>query len=134
MEDRIQINGVWYRKETNDNDHGLVNGLIDEPLEFMWTKHITAETDEYVWEAIRCINDIGHYEFDPRYEFSIKFTDKTDEAWTEEHWDNPSWALGVYQNDPESLESTSALTLSKQGLHDFQKFLKHLIDIGWLPK
>ena len=117
MEDRIEINGVWYVKEdsTTDEDLGIT--------EF---KGCVYETDEYCWEATKLLK------YDDKYydEIDIKFTDKSNKPWFSDHWDSNVWMKGVLRNDPESIKEAKT-SMSKKGVADFKRFLRALQNKGW---
>ena len=129
MEDRIQINGIWYVKAEDDND--LWNE--EDALDVLWSKNCLYETQDYCWEASRCITDVEDYDYmyDPRIDFYIEFTDKTTKPWKTDHWDNSRWVLGVLHNDPEAMKEARK-EMDEQGIKDFRKFIKFLIEKGWM--
>ena len=117
MEDRIEINGVWYVREAEqDLDEGDVT-------EF---KGCVYETDEYCWEATKLLK------YDDKYydEIDIKFTDKSNKPWLSDHWDSNVWMKGVLRNDPESIKEAKT-SMSKEGVAAFKWFLKILQNKGW---
>lgn len=122
--DRIQIDGVWYVKEVTTapvviTEDDLIKSLslTYEPFE-----------GKYCWEAVRIFRDEDTFFND----ISIKFTDKrTSYPWKEDDWDNNTWMMGVYENDPDALEEAKE-AMCEEGLKQFQAFLKVLIDKEWL--
>ena len=90
--DRIEMNGVWYVKETPTQkiewDPTCFNGRV-------------YESDLYCFEATQLLKDD-----DTTYDDScdIKVTDKRVKPWKEEHLDNPIWYIGVLENNPESMD------------------------------
>lgn len=117
--ERIQINGVWYVRE---EDSAL------NPQNLWYTKTCQYENNKYSLEAVlmttkegkRLYSDVG---------FWIKFTDKNEDI--EETWDNPSWMLGIYHNQKDSL-TEAADTMDEEGIETFKEFIGHLIELNWL--
>ena len=122
MEDRIQINGVWYIREN----------ITQEPDELDIREDITCfkgcvyENGKYCWEAT--VIDSPHYDT-----VDVKFTDKREKPRKEEHWDNSEWLRGVYNDEPESLVELEETNLCDEGVKIFKQFLGVLInDKKWL--
>lgn len=127
MEDRILINGVWYVRESDSNQ----SEDQDEEFEITWTKNCLFENQNYYWEASRMIDEYDDYVYDNKIDFCIKFTDKTTKPWKTDIWDNPTWVLGVYGGNPESMKEAMK-DMDEQGIKDFRKFIKFLIEKEWL--
>lgn len=122
MEDRIQINGVWYVLEQQEQ-------LPEVEINIIRTEARTIESDKYVFEAIRLErSDAPGTYFEG---IDIEFTDKREKPWKEEYWDNPAWMRGVLINDPESLEHLKE-SVCLQGEAELKAFLKELKEEGWL--
>jgi hypothetical protein len=123
MQDRIEINGVWYRREA-----GYENRQRD--IELTFSRSCSYETDQYCWEAIRLQRgedeSLGYYPG-----IDVKFTDKTEKPWTEEYWDSEAWVKGILTGNAESLESAEEI-MCPEGVADFRRFLKKLVELGWL--
>lgn len=117
MEDRIEINGVWYIKESSPQ--------IKVDLEFIHFIGCSAENKNHCFEATKLYKDNPNSEL---YEgFDIKYTDKkTKET---ELWDNDKWLIDVYNNDKKSLEELK--NLSKEDIQFLQAFLQELKDNNW---
>ena len=123
MQDRIEINGVWYVREDISNNQV-------EDLELNFSLQAMYEDDTYCWEATRlyrgsCLKDDFYEDID------IKFTDKRDKPFAEDHWDNNSWFKGVLDNDPESLKDARE-SMCEDGIKTFKLFLNKLQEEGWL--
>jgi hypothetical protein len=127
MEDRIQINGVWYKREEDS---------AEETESTFWevTDYIgkVAESKLYIFKAERIYRDGINSEL---YSVSIEFTDKrfTDNRalWKTELWDNPTWMIDVLNDEPEALEDLRE-SVCEQGEREFKEFLKTLVNEGWL--
>jgi hypothetical protein len=119
--ERIQINGVWYVKETTN----------EEPIELNVIDFIgcSYETSDYVWEATRIYKSLdSNILYDGA---DIKFTDKTVTPWKEQHWDNDKWFFGIYNNNPESMPDAEE-SMNTEGIRHFRAFIGELIKREWL--
>jgi hypothetical protein len=122
MENRIQINGIWYVAENEQPKQEPVVNI--EPVHF---EAAVIESDKYVFESTRLKKEDGSYYKD----IDIKFTDKRCEApWTEEHWDNNNWFRCIHEGDTESLNCIEYIC--PQGIAEFKAFLDYLIKEEWL--
>ena len=122
MQDRIQINGVWYVREDISEEQ--------KDIEVTYSMSCHYETDDYFWEATRLMKDdeISYYP-----DIDIKFTDKRNKPWKEEYWDNNTWMVGVMNDDPDAMKDARE-TMCEQGIKDFKLFLKKLEENFWLSK
>lgn len=130
MEDRIQVNGVWYVRETDAIPDPLRMTTIDEfdvtrSLRRVW------ENDDYAFEASILLAPDGTNLEDTWGDCWIMLTIKhTDE---EHSIDNPRWMLGVLEGDPLSMEEANKM-MTPEGIRLFRGFLSLLIKNGWLKK
>jgi hypothetical protein len=131
MENRIEINGVWYVREdaiTDSLDH-----LEVEEMDLIFTEECHYETDKYCFVASRIRIDGGD-EFYP--DITIKFTDKRSpnrDTWKEEFWDNNNWFKGIIEGKAESIVSLDVETdICPQGKKQLIGFLNRLVEVGWL--
>ena len=121
-QDRIQINGIWYVKETATKEEPIVLDLTD----FIGCSY---ETAVYAWEATKIYKSLTS---DSVYDgVGIKFTNKTVDPWTEDYWDNESWLLGVYNDNPESMPDAEE-AMNTEGIRHFKAFIGELINRGWV--
>ena len=131
MENRIEINGVWYVREDAIDDP--LDYLEDEEMNLTFSEECCYETDKYCFVASRIRKDGGD-EFYP--DISITFTDKRRgdrDTWKEEYWDNNNWFKGIIEEDPESIKSLNEETeLCSQGKRQFKEFLNRLVEEKWL--
>ena len=118
--DRIQINGVWYVKEDQQQEDLIKLDIVNY-------HGCVVENDEFVIKATKLYDEAGDRYYDA---LNIKFTDKRDKPWKEEEWDNIVWFGGVLNNDPESIELISYI--GPKGVKFLQAFLKHLKNKEWL--
>lgn len=120
MENRIRINGEWYVKEDHTNeiewDVTLFNGRV-------------YESSLYCFEVNQGMRDDGGVHED----CSMEVTDKRKKPWKVEYVDNMNWAVGVLDNNPESMCDAKSMFCS-QGLLEFRSVVKDLIKIGWIKK
>ena len=131
MNDRIEINGVWYVREdaiTDPLDH-----LEAEEMHLTFSEECCYETDKYCFVASRLRKDGGDEFFKS---IVITFTDKRSgnrDTWKEEYWDNNNWFKGILEGNPESVESLDKETeLCKEGKRQFKGFLNRLVEEGWI--
>lgn len=122
MENRIEINGVWYVREEDIKDD--VADPLDH-LELTFSEECCYETSKYCFVASRIKKNTGD-EFYP--DISITFTDKRSgdrDTWKEEYWDSNNWFRGI-------LEGSVAMDICSQGEKQFKAFLNRLVGEGWL--
>lgn len=130
MEDRIQVNGVWYVRETDAIPDPLRMTTIDEfdvtrSLDRVW------ENDDYAFEAKILLAPDGTELEDTWGDCWIVLTIKhTDE---EHSIDNPTWMLGVLDGDAQSMKEANKM-MTPEGIRLFRGFLSLLIKNGWLKK
>lgn len=126
MENRIEINGVWYVREdqvtntpveTIELDATAFNGRV-------------YESDLYCFEATQILNEDG-LPYDDVCD--IEVTDKRVKPWKVEQLDNPKWFIGVLENNPESMDGAREMFCA-QGILEFCSVVQDLIDINWLKK
>ena len=120
MQDRIQIDGVWYVREQQEPE---------VKIDIIRSESRTIESDKYCFDAVRLErSDAPGTYYDG---IDVRFTDKRERPWKEDHWDNDAWMRGVLINDPESLGHLKESVCS-QGEAEFKTFLKALKEEGWL--
>ena len=131
MENRIEINGVWYVREDAINDP--LDHLEAEEMDLTFSEECCFESNKYCFVASRIRRD-GEDEF--YKDVSIKFTDKRSgdiDTWKEEYWDNNNWFKGILEGNYESVKSLNEETdLCSQGKKQFKAFLFILKEEGWL--
>jgi hypothetical protein len=130
MENRIQINGVWYVKE-DQTPTTAVSYEIDED-KLTYSQSCVYENDKYCFEAKRLFKN---YDSDEIYTdiVDIEFTDKRGSKgnWITEHWDGMGWFNGVLERNHGSIE-TARESMCFEGVETFISFLKILKNKGWL--
>lgn len=130
MEDRIQVNGVWYVRETDAIPDPLRMTTIDE---FDVTRSLNRiwENDDWAFEAKILLEPDSTDLEDTWGDCWLVLTDK---ATNEEHSiDNPTWMLGVLEGDPVSMEEANKM-MTPEGIRLFRGFLSLLIENGWLKR
>jgi len=136
MNDRIEINGVWYVREDTINNPSDSLVLAEEEMNLTFSEECCYETDKYCFVASRIRKDTfrENDEFYP--DISITFTDKRigdRDTWKEEYWDNNNWFKGILEGNPESVKSLDEETeLCKEGKRQFKGFLNRLVEEGWI--
>ena len=128
MNNRIEIDGVWYTRE--DNTTPEVIPQLEPSVSF---EGLVFESDLYCFEATRLRDDDGEF-YDK--ECSIKFTDKSKysglgDVEIGEIWDNAEWMIGILNNDPEAIEEALE-SLCSQGIEEFRVVVKELAEKGWI--
>jgi len=130
MEDRIQINGVWYTREDNQPTQEIKPLSREDVTGF---KGFAYETDKFCYEAT-IIAKSGLFEEGEYHDnIDIKFTDKRIKPWVEDHWDNMAWFKGVSENNPDSIETLiNENEMEAEDILEFRSFLAFLKQQGWL--
>ena len=119
MQDRIQIDGVWYVREQQEPE---------VEINIIRSESRIIESDKYCFNASRLErSDAPGTYYDG---IDIEFTDKRSKPWKTDSWDNNAWMHGVLDNDPESLSALDHLC--PQGIAELKAFLKVLKEEGWL--
>ena len=136
MEDRIQVNGVWYVKETTKAVSDSIE--IENIDEFDVTRSLSRvwENDDYAFEAKILLAPDGTELEDTWGDCWLTITEKigdTNDAWVEHSIDNPTWMLGVYEGDSLSMREANKM-MTPEGIRLFRGFLSLLIKNGWLKK
>ena len=132
MENRIEINGVWYVREDAINDS--LDHLEAEEIDVTDCLICTWECTDWAFEAYVILKDEAENITDHYPDPSITITDKRikgKENWKEHSADNPNWMKGILENNPESL-SEARVFIDYDGLKHFKMFLNHLVNKGWL--
>jgi hypothetical protein len=131
MEDRIQINGVWYKREEESRTEKVLVPLNREDVTVC--KTLTYETKDFCFTAIK-LEKSGPFEEGEFYDdIDIEFTDKRVKPWKEEFWDNINWIKGVLQDDPESIKHLYAENnMTESDVSTLRSFLLFLSMRGWL--
>ena len=129
--DRIQIDGVWYVKETAAV---TANSFITDIPEHDVTRslHRIWENSMYAFEAKILVNN----ETDSIWgDCWLTITEKigSNDTWIEHSIDNPRWMLGVYEGDELSMREANKM-MHPEGIALFRGFLHLLIEHGWLTK
>ena len=119
MQNRIQIDGVWYVREQQEPE---------VQLSITRFKGMVTESDKYCFEANRTQKTVCPPEYYD--DIDIEFTDKRSKPWKTDSWDNNTWMNGVLDNNPESLKSLNYIC--PQGIAELKAFLKVLKEEEWL--
>jgi|TARA_B110000114_G_scaffold8521_1_gene8527 hypothetical protein len=132
MEDRIQINGVWYVKEEELDTVEYVEPTISKLDSGVKYDGMVFESDLYAFDCTRIYDDDGCLYKDGNV--SIKFTDKSvvhDIEKFQEHWDNEAWMQGVIEDDEESIVEAME-SLCSQGMAELKEVLTTLRADAWI--
>ena len=128
MEDRIQINGVWYVKADSYVDKPIPTisvSLFDEDG-IIYNQNCMFETADFIFRAVVLIDGDGELKY--KNSLYIEFIDKRPEPWKEEHWDNPTWLNGVILKNTDSIKVLEELKMSPSAIATFRDFLIYLRD------
>ena len=117
--DRIQIDGVWYVREDNQNDEPIKLDVVE-------TQGFVVENDNFGYEATRIGNDKGGFYGG----VDIKVTDKRQKPFKEDHWDNNNWMRDILKHNPDSLKELP--DLEGEDIKFLMAFLQYLKDKEWL--
>jgi hypothetical protein len=130
MENRIQINGVWYVMETPEHKNPISYEIDEDKLTY--SQSCVYENEKYCFEATRIFQDydLGKFYTDI---LDIEFTDKRGGKgkWVIEKWDNLLWFDGILERDEYLIESIGKL-MCHEGIETLISFLKILKNKGWL--
>jgi hypothetical protein len=131
MKERIQVNGIWYVRETNPTSEIEIKEKdITFSMERIW------ESSDWCFVATVIMKDDAETLDDHYPDPYIKITDKRPadrKDWIEDDVDNPNFMFGVLEGNPESMIDANEM-FDKQGLEEFRAFLLYLNSIGWLTK
>ncbi len=135
MENRIEINGVWYVKEDAITDK-LLDHLEAEEMDVTDSLVCSWECTDWAFEADVIMEDGARNLTDHYPDLSITITDKRagikgKENWKEHSVDNPNWMKRILENNSESLSEAREF-IDYDGLKHFRRFLNHLVNKGWL--
>lgn len=131
MEDRIQVNGIWYVKETTKPTSDIVSITTIDEFDVTRSLRRVWENDDYAFEANILLTTDGTELEDTWGDCWIVLTIKhTDE---EHSIDNPTWMLGVLDGDSGSMKEANKM-MTPEGISLFRGFLLLLIQNGWLKK
>jgi hypothetical protein len=131
MKDRIQVDGVWYVRETS-----TLPIVEIKPRDVTNSLSCTWESDEWCFEATVILKDEAKDLTDIYADSWVEITDKRPanrDDWKKDNSDNPRWFIGVYEGNPESMPEAEEM-LDEQGIAEFRGFIGHLIDKGWIVK
>ena len=132
MEDRIQINGVWYVKEEELDTVEYVKPTISQLEPGIKYDGFVFESNLYAFDCTRIYDEDGNLYKDGNV--CIKFTDKSiihDIDKSQEHWDNVDWMCGILENEVEAIDEAME-SLCSQGLIELKEVVKELVEKGWI--
>ena len=132
MKERIQVDGVWYVRETSTLPIVEIKpNSVTNTLGCIW------ESREWCFEATAILRDEAEDLTDIYTIIDIVITDKRSEKrkdWIEhDSCDNSRWFIGVLEGDSDSMEEADEM-MDAQGIAEFRGFISHLIDKGWIVK
>ena len=131
MEDRIEVNGVWYIKEDVAASK-FEKVTISELEPGIRYDGFVFESNLYAFDCTRIYDEDGNLYKDGNV--CIKFTDKSVvNAIKEyqEHWDNVDWMNGIIENEVEAIEEAME-SLCSQGFVELKEVLSVLRVAAWI--
>ena len=131
MEDRIEVNGVWYIKEDVAASK-FEKVTISELEPGIRYDGFVFESNLYAFDCTRIYDEDGNLYKDGNV--CIKFTDKSVvNAIKEyqEHWDNVDWMNGILENEVEAIEEAME-SLCPQGFVELKEVLSVLRVAAWI--
>ena len=133
MEDRIEINGVWYIKEdvATSKFEKVTISELEPGIKY---DGFVFESNLYAFDCTRIYDEDGNLYKDGNV--SIKFTDKSKYSGlgneeTQEYWDNVDWMRALLINEPESIEEAME-SLCSQGFAELKEVLTTLRVAAWI--
>lgn len=133
MKDRIQVDGVWYVRESSTLPIVEIEEMfVTNTLGCIW------ESDNWCFQATAILRDEAINLTDIFTTIiDIVITDKRNsdrDKWIEhDAVDNSTWFIGVYEGNPESMPEAEEM-MDEQGIAEFRGFIGHLIGKGWIVK
>lgn len=133
MKDRIQVDGVWYVRETSTLPIVEIDEKsITNTLGCVW------ESDNWCFQATVILRDEAETLQDIyTMGLDIVVTDKRPadrKDWIEhDPCDNSAWFIGVLEGNPDSMPEAREM-MDEQGIAEFRGFIKRLVDKGWIVK
>jgi len=131
MKDRIQVDGIWYVRETSTLPIAEI-----KPRDVTNSLSCTWESDEWCFEATVILKDeakdLTDFYADPWIEITDKRPANRDD-WKKDNSDNPRWFIGVLEGSDESMPEAEEI-FDKRGIAEFRGFISYLIDKGWIVK
>ena len=131
MEDRIEVDGVWYIKEDVATSK-FEKVTISELEPGVRYDGFVFESNLYSFDCTRIYDEDGNLYKDGNV--CIKFTDKSiihDIDKSQEHWDNVDWMCGILENEVEAIDEAME-SLCSQGLIELKEVVKELVEKGWI--
>jgi hypothetical protein len=129
MENRIEINGVWYVREGAMPPQGIILSSKD----VTHYNGVVYETDTLCLEASRIYMDyeMGSIHTDVVIEVTFKTPGTPMKDWKKEYWDSMAFFLGVLDGDVDSLASLDK-DLTPEQVSVFRAFISYLHEIFWI--
>lgn len=128
MEDRINIDGVWYVRETSTSSIQYKDKTLDY-TDVVTFEGAIYETDLYCFEATMIKREDGTLYPDVAMKVTRKDGDRDD--WVEESIDNPKWFIALFNGDSENLKEARKMWCI-EGISQLRSFLIYLETLGWI--
>jgi hypothetical protein len=155
MEDRIEINGVWYVRETTKSDNGNTPQEVETPKDYLRRGLLGGfynmdeveifcepyESEEVLIENTQyCIEYsymLGNYSSEDHISITIMFkgTKGINTRWHEEYIDSSDWIKSILQGDSNGWDDLIDLFHNDdKGVAFFFYGLKHIEKLGWFSR
>lgn len=128
MENRIEINGVWYVKEDTTEKEIDFPGIPEEPTFF---QGVVWEYGKYCFEVHRLTDENGDVSGDDCFiEYTIK--DGFRDEWETDSIDNIPFMMGLFNRDEDSLEAAREEEFSEDLIDNLRSVIAELIKLNWI--
>ena len=127
IEDRIQINGEWYVKEST-----FTSKTSELHLDFIigTQKYVIFENEYICLESYLDVKEVSTLEKQYLY---VDFNNKRDKLSKTETWGNLSFLKGIVERNVESINELKS-TLHKDDVEYVMRFMDKLSELGWITQ
>lgn len=125
MEERIQINGEWYvRESSKETEKPEKTIALPDPSHY---EGLVWENDHYCFDVTRSSDEWKT--------LLVEFTDKRGGRpnWITEIWDNPEFMVGILDGDADCLKFARE-TMDADGIRFVAAMTQHLINLNWISR
>ena len=133
MKERIQVDGIWYVRESQTLPIVEIDEMfVTNTLGCIW------ESNDWCFQATAILRDEA-INLTDIYQHAIDIVIKDKRPENRDEWiehdscDSTNWFIGVYEGNPESMPEAEEM-LNEQGIAEFRGFIGHLIEKGWIVK
>ena len=128
MENRIEINGVWYVKEDTTEKEIDFPGIPEDPTFF---QGVVWEDDRYCFEVHRLTEEDGYASGgDCLIQYTIKVGPK--DEWENDMIDSITFMKGLFNRDENSLKAAREEGFSEDFIQNLRNVIAELIKLNWI--